>query len=273
MLDFVYTLPSHMVLAIVVLGLSAVTAAGPFVMTTLRRHPVSKTSHDTCLDGMKLVGSLIAVFAAFMLVLSVNRLDAANQSVSAEAANMLQLDRALARVDTPESLASRQALRAYVQALVTTGWAAVRQGTFDPQTEHRFEELITRVQPVEPPSNGTNFQSANAVQRIHEAMDELEDSRSARMAAAHSGLPGLFWLVLVGLVAIFCGLSAMTWPKAQEVIPRVCYMMAISLMLSLLVLYDHPFQGEQSASIDPFMRTLAKLERTPVGVTADRIAR
>ena len=42
-------------------------------------------------------------------------------------------------------------------------------------------------------------------------------------------------------------------------------MMALALLLSLLVLYDHPFQGEQSASMNPFLRVLSKFERTPLG--------
>ncbi len=252
----VYMLPDELVLALTVFGLTGLCAAGPFVLAALRRHPLSKASHDSALDALKLVGPLIAVFAAFLLLQSVNRLNAANQSVSAETADILQLDRALARIETPQAKEARLALRAYIGAFATTGWAAMRRGELDPVTAARFDTLVASVQAL-----SGNEDNVPALQTAHDAMDTLEDSRAARLAVAFSGLPALFWVALACLVTIFICLASMTSPVLQEVVPRAGYMMALSILLALLVLYDHPFQGRYSASIDPLQRVLIKFDR------------
>lgn len=210
------------------------------------------------LDTLKVLGPLTGLFLSFSLVQSITQFRAADMNVIREAADISQLDRALAGAPLPEeSRAARLALRDYVHHVATDEWAGLRAGTLDvPQAadalarlQQAVEALVARLPPEQRTFND-----------VDKNFDDVQDDRAGRLAVAHGGLPDVMWWVLALLFALtFACTGCLQGAMARHPLPML-YITGLGLLAALLFIMDRPFQGEPSISPAPLLKVQGQLD-------------
>lgn len=251
-----YSLPSGAIAALGVALAVFLSLAAPWLSSRLFRVRPSDARSEAAIDSFKLIGPLTTIFTAFLLLQAVNRLNDARQLVESEAMNILQLDRSLTHIDTAAARQVHQVTRAYAETLVTQGWPAMREMGASAEVETALDRLSDAVDAAakSAPAN------ARFLQTISSDLGAIGDVQAQLWAAAHGGLPALFWTVEIILLLLLAAQLAMVGANWQKIAPFAGYAAALGLLIGLLFAIDHPFLGDQSADPAPIVRAIAQLD-------------
>jgi len=210
------------------------------------------------LDTFKVLGPLAGVFLSFSLVQAIGQFRVADANVSREAANIYQLDRAMAGIASlADTRPARLALRDYLRALLNEEWPGLRRGGGDaPQTSLALARLQGEVEELVA-TFPADVRMSNDIDR---AMDDVQEDRAARLAIAHGGLPAVMWWVLACLFGLLFACAAFLQGANERHPLPVLYVAGLGLLASLLFIMDRPFQGDLSVSPAPLVKVQAQLE-------------
>jgi hypothetical protein len=256
MIDWLHQLPN----AVIVLIFLICVIAPPLVLRTcvarLGRRPGGEGSGFSGLEAYKLVAPLTALLLTFSLVQAMGIAHAVDAAVDQEAANLVQLDRALARLPDARAQQLHVALQAYVRSVVEQEWPAQQQGRRSPETSRRFRALLAGTRGLVAPPGGPE----SVYVSVARTMDDVTDDRARRLGAAEAALPTIYWWVVIGLFMVLLGLSAFL-PRGREWTVSVCaHAAALGLLMGLLFIVDRPLVGETSVSARPLQRALSLME-------------
>lgn len=219
------------------------------------RDPEEKVS-NAALDGLKAVATFLVFILAVSLNQAINQLRAAEEVVQREAGLLVQLDRGLLRVGSPELAALRPLLADYLRITVEEEWPLMAEGR---RSERAYDALVTvqraiRATEVSLPTSRQQVLYADMMR----AMEQISDARDQRLVAMRVSLPEVFWgAILVGglLMLPLCALSAGT---ATANVIKASIVASIGLLVSLVVVLDRPFAGESAVKPTPFERAMER---------------
>ncbi|KPF72722.1 hypothetical protein IP69_02285 [Bosea sp. AAP35] len=256
MAAWLYQIHSTVLISLAVMLALGICVAAPWVAHNLFRLKPNAERSLAALDAFKLIGPLTGIFTAFLLLQSVNRLHDARRLVESQAMNLLQLDRALGRIDSAESADARRAVREYARILVDRGWPAMRAQKASPEVGTALGLLSERIDALAIASAGDR----SALELISAGLEAVGDVQSQIEAAAAGGLPDTFWLAVVLLLLLMTAEAAMIVPRWAVILPLAGYSGGIGLLIGLLFVMDRPFLGDQSADPSPIERSIATLD-------------
>ena len=210
---------------------------------------LAETAHD----------SFIAIIA-FVLALSIasefDNYSQAKDLVRREALEIARIERQLVALG-PAGENGLSALRAYAQSVVADEWDSLarRPSSLSPVTQERFNELWSAIRAIQ---HGLGEPFENARFDLSDYIMKLEEVRNDRLGAARDRIPVVFWVTMLLFVTGESVLSGRRHVRRFGIQINIMHMSAIGLLMALILIFDNPFRGDTSVSLDAILDALKK---------------
>lgn len=234
-----------------VLGLLIFHAAVP--------HSLRRAHNDVAGFTIAVVGVIYAVLLAFIAVAVWEDFGKADDLVQTEANLVGDLYRDTVGLRGPVAEELRDDLFVYAETVVQDEWPAMAEGGSGGaagwQLLDKFHLSLSKLRPADAADAGLE-------QEMIRGLNALYDARRGRFHAAKAGLPPILWWNLIAgaaLTILFSYLFGL--PSFSMHIVMVSMLGAsIALVLSLIILLDNPFRGQNHVSAAPFEELVKTVE-------------
>jgi hypothetical protein len=231
---------------------------GMLVRRILPEHHLSPDSKDAVKLGIGLIGTMTALVLGLLVASAKSSFDTQRNGVAQLAANVIMLDRTLARYGK-ETQDTRAMLRASVADILQKTWPHEnpQSGQTEPSgTEGRYEGFYEKLEALSPK---TDTQRNLQVQALKIATDTGQ-MRWLLFAQKGSSIPTPFLVVMVCWVTlIFASFGLFAPGNATALITLLVSALAIASALFLILELDRPFSGIIQISSEPLRNVLARL--------------
>ena len=245
---------------------SAVTSGGVALGVLLRgvlpRHHLGKPSRDSIRLSIGLIATMTALVLGLITNSAKNSFDGVNNAVRDTAAQVLALDRALARYG-PEAAGIRDRLKQVVEERVNRTWPNDRP---DPAaddvtsegTGHRAEALSDSIRLLEPKDE---LQRALQGQGV-ELVESILQARWLVAAGSRATVPTAFLVVLLYWLTMTFTCYGVIAPRNGTVM-AVQFVCALSVGCAMFVVIelDGPFDGVIRVSPEPLRVAHSQVNR------------
>src|SRR5262245_47766782 len=189
-----------------VLGLLIVvvpTALAVIALWLARRHSNWEELAENNDQGgvlFSFVGTIYAIFLAFLVVVAWESLGDAEQTVTEEGAALLSLYKDVGALSDPIRAELRGEIRTYAQTVIDEEWDTMAHGEASPVAHKKLDEIWTTFLTFEPVSPRDQAVFSEAFTRLN----ELAKARKVRVLASQAGIPEVFWFLLLfgGVVTV-----------------------------------------------------------------------
>jgi hypothetical protein len=211
-----------------------------------------------------IVGTIYAIFLAFLVVVAWDNLGEAEKSVEQEGATVLSLYRDAGGFAEPERSAVRKEIREYAQIVVDEEWDQMARGVPSEAAHEALDEVWTIFLRYEPRTSREVAVYQEALARLN----ELGKQRKLRVLSSEAAIPSVFWFLLIfGAVVtlgftLFMGMSNL---RVQMLMVGVLTAIIMSALF-LIVVLDRPFTGDVRAEPDAFLDALRQMDHTHAGL-------
>lgn len=230
---------------------------GMFLRNFLPEHHLNADSKDVVKLGMALIATMSALLLGLLIASAKGSYDAQSGEVTQISANIIQLDRILARYG-PETKGVRDVLRRTVLSL-DRNWSegTSRSEKLDSaETRAGGASFYEKIQELAPRND---FQRSLQGQALQIALD-LGRARSLLLEQAGSSIPTPFLVVIVFWLAVIFTSFGLFAPYNATVIATlfVCAL-SVSGAIFLILELDSPFAGLMQISDIPLRNAIAHL--------------
>lgn len=232
---------------------------GMLLRRLLPAHHLDADSKDVVKLGMALIATMSALVLGLLIASAKTSFDAQNNEAIQIAANIIQLDRTLARYG-PETAQARDVLRRTVESL-DRNWSESTSRTEkldSAQTRAGGADFYEKIEELAPHND---FQRSIQGQALQIALD-LGRTRSLLLEQTASSIPTAFLVVLVfWLSIIFTSFGLFAPCNATVVVVLFVCALSVSGAIFLILELDRPFGGMLQISDIPLRNALAHLTR------------
>lgn len=239
MVQFFYGLPIW-VATLLVLGLSlAVGLGSSFGLRRLFRLHSSEDETESAVSLMQVVAAYIGILIAFAGVQVWQDFSDAENAVHQEASTAAQLYRDLATYG-PETMSTRQDLRAYTASIVTDEWPLLSEGKASEKTEVKLFRLFDAIGKLRPADN----RDSAIYSEIFSNLNQLVELRRDRLMHSKSGMPMILWIVgLFGSILIVAYTATFRHSRTN-VLMIGGISVALGLVFLFILVVDRPYMGD-----------------------------
>ncbi|MGO9418447.1 bestrophin-like domain [Roseiarcus sp.] len=257
--NWIVELPTTLAIAAVV-GISvAVSVFGLVLIHVSVPHPLRRAHNEVAGFTIAVVGVIYAVLLAFIAVAVWEDFGKADALVQTEANLVGNLYRDTVGLPDPPATGLRHTLFVYAETVVQDEWPALAAGRVEDaagwQLMDKFHLSLAQFRPSDPGSQ------AIETEMLHN-LNALYDARRGRFHAAGEGLPPILWWNLIAGAALTIVFSYLFGVPnfAMHVVMVAMLAASIALVLSLIILLDNPFRGQNHVSAAPFERLVRTVE-------------
>jgi hypothetical protein len=231
------------------------------VLWVRRRVPLAVLAANNEQGGILFgsVGTIYAIFLAFMVVVVWQQFGDADKIATEESAALVSLHHDARGLSEPTRSLVQDQLRVYAQVVRDEEWDAMALGESSPRAQEILESTWQTLTRTEPQTAGEAAVYGEALARL----DDIVKQRQLRLLASEAYIPAIFWAILLGggLVTIgFACFFGMPNARTQAVMMGLMTAM-IASALFLVVLLDRPFTGDLRVSSDAFNHALDLMDR------------
>jgi ABC-type multidrug transport system fused ATPase/permease subunit len=203
-----------------------------------------------------LIGFAVLVMA-FAIGEARGNLSKATDAVSLEAFQIRQLDRQLMSYGAAATLVPRAQLLGYANSVVADEWPQLSglNPTESTKTRKQLAALSKEIRDLQP----TTKVQESLKPALENGVDQLEKSHDGLIDKANNQVPGLFWAMIVALVAIGMVFNVRYKPTKLNYVLIAAHMAAIGVAIAFLAMLDDPFRGETSVPPDLISHEITKL--------------
>ena len=231
---------------------------GLFLRAMLPEHHLSSESKDVVKLAMGLIATMAALVLGLMTASAKSSFDIQNQETVHTAADIIRLDRALARYG-PETKEIRDLLRQAVAFRIHLTWPedGSAPGNLDsPEMTRATEGLEDKIRELSPRNDFQREFKSRALQ----LSGDLLATRWLRVAQLTDPVPLLFLVVLTFWLSILFGTFGVFAPHNATVIAAlVLCAVAVSGSTFLILEMHRPFDGLMKISPAPMRYALSQL--------------
>jgi hypothetical protein len=194
---------------------------------------------------MAVIAAIIGIMLAFSAVQVWEGFGTAEKAVASEAASTSQLYRDLT-IYGAESLPARKAVTAYVKSVVDDEWPSMaHNGEQSPKTGRLLFQVFDDLGTIEPTTNRQTVIYGEAFKKLNEVVEH----RRARLLAAKTVLPPIFWFVaLLGSAVIVA--YTFVYPSTPMNLMLIAGMaVSLGLIFDFILQVEHPFSG--TVAVEP----------------------
>jgi hypothetical protein len=242
------------IVSLAVLG----AAAGATVVQRLVPVQMRKTNNAAIgiiFGGLYVLFGTMIGFTAFLVL---DKYNVAHEAVQSEASDVEELHNLAGHLPEPERSQVRDAVTAYVHAVVEVEWPLMREGRASPRVEALVDALRANLQGSQPTTNTEQVLYAQAI----EVVGDLEESRDTRLLYAREGLPPVLWVALVGLsinMMIFSFLVGMENVRLHRLMVSALAAGMVLVLFTIGIL-DRPFGTESRVGPEPFELVMREIQ-------------
>jgi hypothetical protein len=236
------------------------TLCGLYLSTKVAAHHLSEDSKDAMKMALGVIGTLAALVLGLLLATAKSSFDAKANGINQISADLLLLDRALARYG-PETGDARDLLRNTLAADLQRLWPeeklqVAKLETID--TEAGLEAVEGRVRDLSPRTDAQRGLQSRALSII----SEIAQARVLNLERIKTPIPIPFLIVLVGwFTIIFACLSLIAPRNALVMAIMFACALSVSAAIVLILELDSPYQGVIRLSSAPLRDALAHIGR------------
>lgn len=262
MSDFFYSLsdPTIVILfalsgAFVMVVVYAVRKSIPFFKKARTPDEIKKAD-DFLIAARATVIAMCSLVLAFSMVTVIGNYNRAESAAAAEASLINNMDRMMVRYGDPSVAELRKDLMAYTRSIVNDEWPLLSQGHGSEKTRSLFIPVSKGVIAIQPQAGR---QSVIYTEMVKKA-DDIAEAREARLESTSTSLASIFWL-MVGLT--FSAMIVMTLfvdLTPIRVFGFAVQMAAFAALMSVVFIYDQPFNGQTSVSSKAFIKTISAMQ-------------
>ncbi len=233
------------------------------IRTTLPPAHLSKESQDVIRLGMGLVATMTALLLGLVTAAAKNSFDSQDAAIKNSAANILTLDRLLARYG-PETHPTRDLLRRAVASRIETMWPDSGAPAGLDLPEHGSgaslpaEEIENQILRLAPETEAQRWFKAEGLKLTEEVLR----TRWRVLGSAGGSVSRTFLAVVIFWLAMTFASFGLNAPRNATVV-TVFVIAALSVAAAVFLIFelDGPFDGIVRISGDPFRVALANLGR------------
>jgi hypothetical protein len=199
-------------------------------------------------------GVLYGLLLGLVAVATWQNYDSANSVASKEASSIAALYRDVSAFPEPARDQLQDYLEQYLNFVIDVAWPAHRHG----EVPRGGTLLLSRFQGVL-----CGFQPANVNQQVIlaealTAFNKLVEARRMRMDSVGTGLPGVFWVVILAGAVLSIALTyTFHLPTLRgHLMLTGIYSLFLGFMIFLVVALDNPFRGELSVTPESYVHVL-----------------
>jgi hypothetical protein len=234
---------------------------GMILRSVLPAEHLSAESKDLVKLGMGLVGTMTALVLGLLIASAKGSFDTQRNGLAQLAANVILLDRTLARYGA-ESKDAREMVRASVADMLQRTWPAEHPQPGQEQapsgTEGRYEGVYDKIQELTPKNDAQRALQAQAL-RIGA---DIGQTRWLMFAQRGRSIPTPFLVVMASWLALILASFSLFAPRnATAFVTLLVCALAISSAVFLILELDQPFRGMIQISSAPLRNALAQLGR------------
>ena len=192
---------------------------------------------------------LYGLLVGLLAVAAYQNFSTVSDIVTKEASSVGALFRDLRSYPQPRKGRLRDELRDYTRNVIDKSWPEQQRGIVPKEESHLMAKFIDDLESFEPSKKSEEINHGEALHQLNSVI-ELQRSRLANIT---TGIPTVFWWVVVIGAVIFVVLLAML---GMEIHVHLILGAAVSLFLGLVIFLiaamDNPFRGEVSVGPDAF---------------------
>lgn len=215
-----------------------------------------KKSDDFLIGARATVIAMCSLVLAFSMVTVIGNFNRAEAAAAAEASLINNMDRMMARYGDPAVAELRKNLMAYTRSIVDDEWPLLSQELGSEKTRELFVPISQGVIAIHPEPGRQSVVYTEMVKKA----DDIAEARDARIESTSTSLAGIFWL-MVGMT--FSAMILMTLfieLTPIRVFGFAIQLMAFSALMSVVFIYDQPFNGQTSVSNKAFVKTISAMQ-------------
>ena len=257
--NWIVALPTTLAVGAVV-GISvAVSVFGLVLFHLAVPHSIRRAHNEVVGFILAVIGVIYAVLLAFIAVAVWEDFGKADALVQTEANLVGNLYRDTVGLPDPLATGLRHTLFIYAETVVQDEWPALAAGRVEDaagwQLLDKFHLSLAQLKPSDP---GVQVIETEIIHTLN----ALYDARRGRFHAAGEGLPPILWWNLIAGAALTILFSYLFGaPNLTMHMVMVAMLGAsIALVLSLIILLDNPFRGQNHVSAAPFERLVRTVE-------------
>jgi len=229
-----------------------------FVRSALPEHHLSADSKDVVKLGIALIATMSALVLSLLIASAKSAYDTRSNQLVQVSADIIELDRALARYG-PETKEARSLLERSVAATLERFWPAesARPIAIDPKASP-VEALYDKIEELSPQNE------AQRALRSQAETTALDMGRTRLLLFEHldRSIPVPFLVVLVFWLCIIFASFGLFAPRNATVIAVLCVCaLSVSGAIFLILELDRSFEGLLKVSGAPLRAALAQLGR------------
>lgn len=229
-----------------------------FVGRALPEHHLRPDSKDAVKQGLTLVATLTALVLGLLVAAAKGTYDTQASAVKQLAADVLLLDRVLARYG-PETKEERDLLRRAAGLTLDRLWPAngAQAANLAPgEARAETEAFYDKVAGLTPQTEAQRTLKARAL----EIATDLEKTRLRLFAQKDSSIPVPFLVVLVfWLTILFAGCGLLAPRNATVIACLIVCVLSVAGALFLILELDKPFEGIMRVSSAPLHDALSRI--------------
>jgi hypothetical protein len=232
--------------------------AGMFLRTVVPEHHLSPESKDVVKLGTGLIATLSALVLGLLIASAKSSFDAQRSGFQQLSANLVLLDRTLARYG-PETKAARESLRSLVASTIQRLWpddASQSSGLGASAITTGGGAVFDQVGKLSPKNETQRSLQSQAVQ----ICNELSKTRWLLTEEDESAIPRPFLVVVVSwLTMLFVSFGLFSPPNPTVIVTLLVCALSVAGAMFLIVDLDEPFGGLIQISSTSLRNALAQL--------------
>jgi hypothetical protein len=242
--DWYFNLPMWLATGLVLSACVIVCVGGHLAARLVIPTRTPRREAELAVALMTVSAAFIGIMLAFSAVQVWQDYGDADRAVSAEAAATAQLYRDLAAYGD-DSRAARQALGVYVRSVVQDEWPRMaKDGEMSPKTADALVQVFNAVAAIEPATNRQTTIYGEALRKL----DNVVEHRRARLVAARTHLPALFWIVVLIGSAIIVGYTVVFPSTPMNLLLIAGVGVSLGLIFVFILEVEGPFSGQVRVS-------------------------
>lgn len=191
-------------------------------------------------EGFKLVTTLTLLLLAFCLVRAQEDHRNVEDLVAREATIIYKVNIGLGEFGGEEAKVLQEKLRRYAESAVNDEWPQLSRGERSAKTSALLEDLDNSGRKLMPKTRAQQF----AQSAVINTLAQMSDVREARLSASHLSLPIYYWQAIFCAILLLIVVGWFQHPLSKLAIYVSGIVLGVSLMLTLLIITDGIFTGQ-----------------------------
>jgi Protein of unknown function (DUF4239) len=229
-----------------------------FLRTILPEHHLNKDTKDVVMLTMGLIATMAALVLGLLIASAKTSFDLENTGIQQAAANIIMLDRSLARYG-PETKEIREKLQRLIADRIHQIWlegGSAPEKVGSPEKTRVAEGMADAIRKLSPKTESQREIQSRTLQITHELMG----TRWLVLVEMLNPIPPLFLVVLAfWLCILFAGFGLFSPRNATVIVAFVLCALAVSSAIFLILEMNNPFGGLIKISSLPMRYALSQL--------------